>query len=103
MIRNIVLGRVRADADGEATAQDRDQVRQGIAGILGLQLPGLIANHAGWDARLREGGWDFAITNDWQDAAAYRVYDADAEHLRYRQMIGAVCEQLARVQFEVAP
>jgi hypothetical protein len=101
MIRNVVLGRLRAASDAASTAQDRDQVSSAMTGILGLDLPGLVANHAGWDAGLRDGGWDFAITNDWQDAASYREYDVDPEHIRYRQLIGAVCEQLARVQFEI--
>ena len=45
---------------------------------------------------------DFAITNDWQDADAYRVYDAEAEHNRLRREIFAViCEEIARVQFTI--
>ena len=42
------------------------------------------------------------ITNDWQDADAYRVYDADEEHNRLRREIFAkVCQDIARVQFQV--
>ena len=61
----------------------------------------LVDNHAGFDLALREGGWDLAITNDWRDAEAYRGYDVDAEHNRYRAMIVEVWEQVARVQFEL--
>ena len=47
-------------------------------------------------------GWTFAITNDWQDADAYRVYDAEEEHNRLRREISAViCEEIARVQFTI--
>jgi hypothetical protein len=102
VIRNIVLGRLRVAADADAADRDRQQADDGFAGILALHLPGLLDNRAGWDCHLREGGWDFAITNDWADAESYRRYDADPDHLRYRTMIADVCQQLARVQFEIA-
>ena len=51
---------------------------------------------------LAPGSWLLAITNDWQDADAYRVYDAEAEHNRLRREIFAViCEEIARVQFTI--
>lgn len=102
MIRNVVLGRVRAAADGSAAEHDRRQVEAALAGIIGLDLAGLLDNHAGWDCSLRDGSWDFAITNDWRDAWSYRNYDSDTDHNRYRQMIAEVCEQVARVQFEIS-
>ncbi|SHG96409.1 Stress responsive A/B Barrel Domain [Jatrophihabitans endophyticus] len=97
MIRNVVLGRVRDDLDDAG----RQALDEGLAGIGGLVLPGLIATRLGYDLALREGGWSFAITNDWADAEAYRAYDADAEHNRYRAAVVAACEQVARVQFEI--
>jgi hypothetical protein len=98
MIRNVVMGRLPADADAEV----QQKLDEGLAGIAGLQLPGLLAMQVGRDAGLREGGWTFAITNDWVDVAAYRNYDVDPEHGRYRAIIGGVCEQLARVQLELS-
>ena len=100
MIRNVVVGRLRS-ADGDAAEGDRRQLDEGLAGIGALQLPGLLANRVGLDVGLRAGGWSFAITNDWVDTDAYRRYDADPEHIRYRAMIVEVCEQVARVQFEI--
>ena len=51
---------------------------------------------------LAPGFWLLAITNDWQDADAYRVYDAEEEHNRLRREIFAViCEEIARVQFTI--
>ena len=94
MIRNVVLGRVRPDADDT-------EVEKGLAGIAALQLPGLRANHVGRDEGLREGGWTFAITNDWDDADAYRDYDLDPEHNRYRAQIAGQCADVARVQFRI--
>ena len=76
MIRNVVVGHLRPAED--------------------------LAQQAADAALLREGGWSFAITNDWQDADAYRVYDADAEHNRLRREIFAkVCQDIVRVQFQV--
>jgi hypothetical protein len=62
----------------------------------------MIANNVGTDLGLRDGGWSFAITNDWQDADAYRVYDQDPEHNRLRREIFApICQDIARVQIQV--
>ena len=94
MIRNVVTGRLSAP-DG------RDAVAAALAGIEGLRLPGLLRSTTGFDAGLRAGGWDFAIVNDFADAAAYARYDTDPEHLRYRAAIVARCEAVTRVQFEV--
>lgn len=100
MIRNVVMGRLRA-AEGEQAEQDRTRLDAALAGIAALDLPGCLANHAGRDAGLRDGGWDFAITNDWASVDDYRGYDVDAEHNVHRAEIVAVAEQVARVQFEI--
>ena len=97
MIRNVVMGRIR-DAD-DAAAQA--QLDEGLAGIAALQLPGQLAMAVGRDLGLRDGGWTFALTNDWADAEAYRSYDTDAEHNRYRRLIVEVCAEVVRVQFAV--
>jgi hypothetical protein len=102
MIRNVVMGRLRASADPDSAARDRAQLEEGLAGIASLRLPGLVDCRLGVDAGLRDGGWSFAITNDWQDEAAYRAYDADPEHGRYRALVAEVCAEVARVQFETA-
>ena len=58
--------------------------------------------NTGSDLGLRDGGWSFAITNDWQDADAYRVYDADQEHnLLRREIFAVICQDIARVQFQL--
>jgi hypothetical protein len=104
MIRNVVAGRLRPASSETERAADAALMRQGLAGIAALRFPGLLAMAVGTDARIRDGGWDFAITNDWQDADAYRVYDTDEEHNRIRREIFAViCQDIARVQFEISP
>ena len=97
MIRNVVVGRLRDSAD----ARDRTQLEDALAGIAGLRLPGMIANRVGLDIGVRESSWSFAITNDWADIEAYRNYDQDVEHNGYRALVGKVCAEIARVQFEV--
>jgi hypothetical protein len=101
VIRNVILGRLRQAADAEAADRDRRQLEAALAGILALDLPGMLSNCAGFDVGLRPGGWSLAITNDWVDAEAYQVYDADPEHNLHRAAIVEVCEQVARVQFEL--
>jgi hypothetical protein len=102
VIRNVVVGRLRAAEDPAQQAADAALLREGLAGIAALRFDGLVAMDVGLDLGLREGGWSFAITNDWRDADAYRVYDADAEHNRLRREIFAkVCQDIVRVQFEL--
>jgi Stress responsive A/B Barrel Domain len=102
MIRNVVVGRLRPAEDAAQQAADAALLQEGLAGIAALRFPGLLAMHVGCDAGLRAGGWSFAITNDWQDAEAYRVYDEDQEHNRLRREIFAViCADIARLQFHI--
>ena len=92
MLRNVVMGRLR---DGE----DPARLDEALAAVAALDLPDLVSMHVGRDLRLREGGWDFAITNDWVDADAYRRDDLDDEHNRVRrELFGPICEQVVRVQ-----
>jgi len=102
VIRNVVLGRLRQAEDPAQREADAALLQQGLAGIAALSFPGLVAMSVGTDLGLRDGGWSFAIVNDWQDADAYRVYDADPEHNRLRREIFAqICQDIARVQVQV--
>lgn len=96
MIRNVVMGRLR-----DATEESVGELRTALDGIRALALPGLTKSTTGLDAGLRTGGWDFAIVNDFDDAAAYVAYDHDPDHLRHRAAIVALCTDVARVQFEI--
>ena len=113
MISNVVLGRPR---DGVGPAE----VEPALAAIVALDPPGLIDCRVGWDLRLRDESWGFAITSDPTsvreadaarrrllgeeeavDADAYRAYDREAEHNRVRRaMFAPLCAEIARVQFE---
>lgn len=95
MIRNVVVGRVLPGTDPA-------HVQQALDAIVALPVEGLVDVRVGLDAGLRPGAWSFAITSDFVDAEAYRVYDADAEHNRIRRdMFDPVCEDIARVQFQL--
>jgi Stress responsive A/B Barrel Domain len=102
MIRNVVLGRLREPADEGQKAADAQMLLEGLAGLRRLKLPGMLDMRTGTDLGLRAGGWDYAITNDWQDEASYRAYDADEEHSRLRREIfGVISREIARVQIEI--
>ncbi|NHC45407.1 Dabb family protein [Motilibacter aurantiacus] len=93
MIRNVVLGKLRAGADPAV-------LEEGLDGIRRLQVDGMLSVTAGRDAGLREGNWDYVITADFADADAYRRYDLDEEHNRLRrECFAVVSEQVARAQF----
>jgi hypothetical protein len=94
VIRNVVVGRVRPGTDLAL-------VRTALDAIVALPVDGLVDVRVGLDAGLRPGAWSFAITSDFVDAEAYRVYDADVEHNRVRrELFDPICEDIARVQFE---
>ena len=102
MIRNVVVGRLRDAEDPAQAAADSARLDAGLAAIAALSCDGLLGTRTGRDTGLRPGGWDFAITNDWADADAYRGYDADPEHNRIRaEHFAPVCTDIARVQFTV--
>ncbi len=102
MIRNVVLGRLRPSSDPTQAAADAAQLDAGLEALAALGFPGLLSMHIGRDLGLREGGWSFAITNDWVDAEFYRAYDTDTEHNRLRrEVIAPLCADIARVQFSI--
>jgi len=99
VIRNIVVGRLRPTDDPAQAAADSAQLDAALADIEALPCGGRLVSRVGRDAGLREGGWDFVITNDWVDEDAYRAYDLDPEHNRLRREgFGPVCTDIARVQ-----
>ena len=94
MIRNVVVGRLKADAEPGL-------IEQGLAGIVGLAAEGRLDVKVGRDAGLRDGNWDYAITADFVDAEAYRRYDEDEEHNRLRrECFGPASAEIVRLQFE---
>lgn len=102
MIRNVVVGRLRATDDADQRAADLALLREGLAGMRALRCAGMVAMDVGVDLGLREGNCAFAITNDWQDAESYHGYDADEEHNRLRrEVFGVVGTDIVRVQFEI--
>lgn len=102
MIRNVVVGRLRPTEDPAQAEADSARLDAALAGIEALPCPGRLASRVGRDAGLREGGWDFAITNDWADEAAYRAYDVDTEHNRLRREgFAPVCAEIVRVQLDL--
>jgi stress responsive alpha/beta barrel protein len=95
MIRNVVVGRLRPDADPTL-------IEKGLAGVTALDIEGMSAVHVGRDAGLRAGNWDYAITADFVDEAAYHRYDSDEEHNRLRrEYFGPASAEIVRIQFVV--
>ena len=95
MIRNIVVGRLKPGVILSA-------VEPALAAIRALDPPGCVACHVGFDQRLRQGGWDFAITSDFESEQAYREYDAEARHNQIRrEMFAPLCAEIVRVQMRI--
>jgi hypothetical protein len=65
-------------------------------------VKGLETLVAGRDLGLRAGNADGLVVADFQDADAYRRYDADEEHNRIRrELLAPIVERIVRVQFGV--
>jgi hypothetical protein len=93
MIRSIALLRARG-------GHDRARMEEILEELRAMQIPGLIRMWTGSDLGLRQGNWEYAIVSDLEDADAYRLYDADAEHNRLRAELAPLVEQIARCQIE---
>lgn len=94
MIRNVVVGRLRAGAA-------REDAEKALAAIVALDPPGCLDMKVGLDAGLREGNWDFTITADFADLESYRAYDTDDEHNRIRrELFAPISEEIVRIQIE---
>jgi len=87
---------------GPAAGRCRSRGGGARAGGHPRAAPGRSAGcRVGRDLRLRDESWDFAITSDFVDIAAYQAYDREAEHNRVRrEMFGPLCAKIVRVQFE---
>jgi hypothetical protein len=94
VIRNVVMVKLRADAD-------RDEVAAIQTGLRSMDLPGTLSYTLGDDLGLREGNWSFAIVADFADTDSYRAYDLDGGHNDLRARLAPLTEQISRVQFEV--
>jgi len=89
-------------SDGQLSPPTGSSPTAGLAALAALGFPDQLSMHTGRDLGLREGGWDFAITNDWADTEFYRAYDTDPEHNRLRHdMIAPICAHIARTQISI--
>jgi hypothetical protein len=54
------------------------------------------------DLRLREGNLPYAFVAEFDDEAAYRAYDTNADHDRVRrELIRPIVARMERIQYEV--
>jgi hypothetical protein len=66
------------------------------------QLPGLRAYHAGPDAGIVEGNFDFGIVADFDDAESYLAYRNHPEHRDIiSRLIAPYTKSGASVQYEI--
>jgi len=85
-------------------AMTKDMERQFAAELsaLAARMPGVRAYHAGPDAGLTEGNFDFAVVGDFDDVAAYVAY---RDHPEHRDIISRFSAPHARnraaVQYEI--
>jgi hypothetical protein len=94
MIRNVVLGTLKPGVTP-------DEIEVALDALRAMRIPGSdFTLIAGQDLGLREGNASFAITVDFVDEEAYRLYDVDEEHNRIRHdMIAPLSASVTRIQF----
>lgn len=97
MIRHVVL----FTWDDEMTAELEQQLTAEL-NALAPSLPGVRAYHAGPDAGLIEGNFDFAVVGDFDDADSYLRY---RDHPEHQDIIGRLSRPhtklRASVQYEI--
>jgi hypothetical protein len=97
MIRHVVL----FTWDNEMTEEMEQQFAAELT-ALAPTLAGLRSYHAGPDAGILEGNYDFAVVADFDDTESYLAYRANAEH---QQIIGRFSgphtKERAAVQYEI--
>jgi hypothetical protein len=97
MIRHVVL----FTWDDEMTEEMERQLAAELT-ALAAKLAGLRSYHAGPDAGIIEGNFDFAVVADFDDAESYLAYRTNAEH---QEIIGRIsgphAKGRASVQYEI--
>jgi len=82
----------------------KEMERQFAAELTALAptLPGLRAYHAGPDAGINQGNFDFAVVADFDDADSYLGYRDNAEHKDIvSRFSGPHTKSRAAVQYEI--
>jgi hypothetical protein len=97
MIRHVVL----FTWDDEMT-DDLERQFQAELTALAPKLQGLRSYHAGPDAGVIEGNFDFAVVADFDDTASYLAYREDPEH---QEIIARISRPRAKsrasIQYEI--
>jgi quinol monooxygenase YgiN len=97
MIRHVALFSWRP----EATDQQKQQMVEELRALPPL-MTGLCAYHAGPDAGIVEGNFDFAVVADFEDAESYLAY---RNHPAHRAVVEQVTTPITRerisVQYEI--
>jgi hypothetical protein len=97
MIRHVVLF---TWTDGMTDAMEQQFAAELTA--LAPTLPGVHAYHAGPDAGINEGNFDFAVVADFDDVDSYLGYRDNAEHKDIiRRFSGPNTRSRAAVQYEI--
>jgi hypothetical protein len=97
MIRHVVL----FTWDDEMTEEMERQFAAELT-ALAPKLAGLRSYHAGPDAGILEGNYDFAVVADFDDAESYLAYRANAEHQDIiSRFSGRHAKGRASVQYEI--
>jgi Stress responsive A/B Barrel Domain len=97
MIRHVVLMAWNENATPEKVRQLADELT-----ALGPNLSGLRSYHAGSDAGINQGNYNFAVVADFDDAASYLAYRDDPAH---RDVVSRLVNPMLRdrvaIQYEI--
>jgi Stress responsive A/B Barrel Domain len=97
MIRHVAL----FTWDDEMTEETELQFAAELT-ALAPKLAGLRSYHAGPDAGIIEGNYDFAVVADFDDAQSYLAYRTNAEHQEIIGRLGGPhAKERASVQYEI--
>jgi hypothetical protein len=85
----------------EATDKQKHQVAEDLGALPSL-LTGLRSFHAGPDAGIIEGNFDFAVVADFEDRESYLAYRNHPAHRAVvDQVINAITKDRVAVQYQI--
>ena len=97
MIRHVVLFAWIPEATGKQKQQVMEELR-----ALPPLLTGLRSFHAGPDAGIIEGNFDFAVVADFDDAESYLAYRNHPAHRAVvEQVTSPITKERVAVQYEI--
>jgi quinol monooxygenase YgiN len=100
VIKHIVLWRLKEGALGATKAENAERVRRGAAALADI-VPGMRAIEVGVNFEPSDAAWDIGLYSEFDSREALDAYQAHPQHAAFKDLVGAVREDRAVIDYEV--